>query len=359
MIPVTKPFLPPKDELFEYIDHIYNKNWLTNHGPLVSELELRLKDYLGLKHILLVANGTLGLQIAIKGLGLKGEVVTTPFSYVATTSSLVWENCEPVFVDIDRKTLNIDPSKIEEAITPNTTGILATHVFGNPCHIDEIKTIARKHNLKVIYDAAHCFGTQYKGQSVFNYGDLSIVSFHATKLFHTVEGGAVIANTPEMTKKLSLLRNFGHINSEEFDGVGTNAKVSEFHAAMGLSNMKYADDIIAKRKELCEAYDEALKDFEHTKIKLHPKAQWNYSYYPIIVKSEEELLRYIKALNGARIFPRRYFYPSLNSLNYVRNEPMPVSEDISKRVMCLPLYHNLDSQDVGLIARYLIRTQKY
>src|SRR5690606_18072879 len=220
MIPVTKPFLPPQEEYEKYLDGIWKREWLTNNGPLVNELELQLKEYLGLKHILYVSNGTIALQMAIKALELKGEIITTQFSFVATTSSIVWEGCKPVFVDIDQATLNIDPSKIEAAITSETSGILATHVYGNPCDIEAIQAIADKHGLKVIYDAAHCFGTKYKGRSVFEYGDISTTSFHATKLFHTIEGGAVFTKDPEVLKKLSFLRNFGHNGPEKYEGVG-------------------------------------------------------------------------------------------------------------------------------------------
>ena len=237
MIPVTKPFLPPKEEYEDFLRGIWSRNWLTNNGPLVNELELRLKEYLKVKHLLYLSNGTIALQIAIKALGLKGEIITTPFSYVATTSSIVWENCKPVFVDIDPKTLNIDPEKLETAITKKTTAILATHVYGNPCDIEAIQAIADKHHLKVIYDAAHCFGTKYKGKSVFEYGDVSTTSFHSTKIFHTVEGGAVFTKDPSMLKRMAYMRNFGHDGPEKFNGVGINGKNSEFHAAMGLVNL--------------------------------------------------------------------------------------------------------------------------
>ena len=206
MIPVTKPFLPPKEDYEAYVEGIWQRNWLTNNGPLVNQLELELKEYLSLDHLLYVGNGTIALQLAFKALGLTGEVITTPFSYVATVSSLVWEGMEPVFVDIDSKSLNIDPNKIEAAITPKTSAILATHVYGNPCEIEQIQSIASKHGLKVIYDAAHCFGTTYKGKSVFHYGDIATTSFHATKLFHTIEGGAVFSQDPELIKKIALMR---------------------------------------------------------------------------------------------------------------------------------------------------------
>src|SRR5690606_11269120 len=210
MIPVTKPFLPPREEYDRYLEGIWKRNYLTNNGPLVNEFELRLKEYLEIKHLLYLSNGTIALQLAIKALDLKGEIITTPFSYVATTSSIVWEGCTPVFVDIESRSYNIDPTKIEHAVTSNTSAILATHCFGNPCKIDQIQEIADRHRLKVIYDAAHCFGTKYKGRSVFDFGDVSTTSFHSTKLFHTVEGGAVFTKDPELLKKMAYMRNFGH-----------------------------------------------------------------------------------------------------------------------------------------------------
>src|SRR5690606_27065948 len=241
MIPVTKPFLPKVEEYDKYLASIWERQWLTNNGPLVNEFELKLKEYLDVNHLLYVSNGTIALQIAIKALELSGEIITTPFSFVATTSSIVWEGCKPVFVDIDSETFNIDPRKIESAITPSTSAILATHVYGNPCDIDAIQKIADKYNLKVIYDAAHCFGTKYKGKSVFDYGDISTTSFHATKLFHSIEGGAVFTRCPELLKKMSFIRNFGHNGPSDFKELGLNGKNSEFHAAMGLCNLNYVD----------------------------------------------------------------------------------------------------------------------
>jgi dTDP-4-amino-4,6-dideoxygalactose transaminase len=268
MIPVTKPFLPPLEEYSKLVEDIWQRQWLTNNGPLVNELELKLKDYLNIDHLLFVSNGTIALQLAIKALGLSGEIITTPFSYVATTSSIVWEGCKPIFVDIDEKSLNIDPKKIEQAITQETTAILATHVYGNPCDIDAIDAIAEKHDLKVIYDAAHCFGTTYKNKSIFLYGDISTTSFHATKLFHTTEGGAVFTKDPELLKIMSYMRNFGHDGPEKFQGLGINAKNSEFHAAMGLVNLKHIPAILDKRKELSLYYNKKLENFKGSQPKL-------------------------------------------------------------------------------------------
>lgn len=358
MINVTKPFLPPRGEFDEFIDGIWQRNWLTNNGPLVNELELKLKEYLDLPHLLYVSNGTIALQIAIKALALKGEIITTPFSFVATTSSIVWEGCTPVFVDIDAHTFNINPNKIEEAITEKTSAILATHVYGNPCAIEAIQQIAEKHKLKVIYDAAHCFGTKHKGKSVFGFGDISTTSFHATKLFHTVEGGAVFTQDPDLLKRMAYMRNFGHDGFDKFNGVGVNGKNSEFHAAMGLVNLRYVNDILKKRYELSGHYDKALKGLKAQYISITKNADFNFAYYPVILPSEKLLLRMVEELNKNWIYPRRYFYPSLATLDYVQtNNPLPVTTDIASRVICLPLYHDLTTEEIDLIARIMLRVQ--
>lgn len=357
MINVTKPFLPPFEDYINYINGIYKRNWLTNNGPLVNELELKLKEYLNVPHLLYLNNGTIALQIAIKALELKGEIITTPFSYVATTSSIVWEGCKPVFVDIDPDSFNIDPNKIEEAITDKTSGILATHVFGNPCDIDAIEKIAKKHKLKVIYDAAHCFGSKYKGKSVFAYGDISTTSFHATKLFHTVEGGAVFCNSPELLKKMAYLRNFGHNGPEDFAMVGINGKNSEFHAAMGLANFPFIPKILESRKIQSNLYTEMLKGLKIKNIKINNDSEFNYAYYPIVFESEEILLKSQTALNLNRVSPRRYFYPSLNTLRYIESQECIISENISKTILCLPLYYDLTKEEIDYIGRILLRIQ--
>lgn len=357
MIFVTKPFLPPREEYERYVNGIWQRNWLTNHGPLVNELELQLKDYLQLDHLLYLNNGTIALQIALKALGLKGEVITTPFSYVATTSAIAWEGLKPVFVDIDPQTANIDPNKIEAAITPRTSAILATHVYGNPCDIDAIKTIADRHRLKVIYDGAHCFGTKYKGRSVFEYGDISTTSFHATKLFHTVEGGAVFTTDPDLLKKMALLRNFGHEGPNDFGDIGINGKNSEFHAAMGLANLKYIGEILESRKAQWLRYRDLLAGFQARTIRITEGAEYNYAYFPLIFSGEEELLKYLDMLGKGQVFPRRYFYPSLNRLPYVKQVEAPVSEQISSSVCCLPMYYDLSPEIQQMIARFLLRMQ--
>ena len=359
MINVTKPFLPAFEEYQQYLKGIWDRAWLTNNGPLVNELELKLKDYLQVPHLLFLANGTIALQIAIKALGLKGEIITTPFSFVATTSSIVWEGCKPVFVDIDAGSLNIDPQKIESAITNQTTAILATHVYGNPCDIDAIQRIADKHKLKVIYDAAHCFGTTYKGKSVFAYGDVSTTSFHATKLFHTIEGGAVFTSNADLLKKMSFLGNFGYNGPEDFEEAGINGKNSEFHAAMGLSNLKYISTILESRKSQSLRYDQWLKRPGLESIALNPESNFNYAYYPILFTDEKTTLKIIKELDGNKIKPRRYFYPSLNTIQIYKSGVLPVSEEISKRVLCLPLYHTLSMEEIDFICRIILRVLAY
>lgn len=350
MIPVTKPFLPPKEEYLKYIDKIWETNWLTNMGPLSNELEVRLKEHLGVSHLFFLTNGTIALQIAIKALDLKGEIITTPFSFVATTSSIVWEGCTPVFVDIDKDSLNIDADKIEEAITDKTSAILATHVYGNVCEIEKIEAIAKKHNLKVIYDGAHAFDVQYKGKSIFEYGDISITSLHATKLYHSGEGGLIMCNDNNLAQKIKYIRNFGISGFDSFAELGINGKNSEFHAAMGLTNLKYIDQIHQKRKVLAKAYDVALKNTELTLPKWNEFGTKNYAYYPVLFKNEETLLATVDLLNSKNIQTRRYFYPSLaTALPYLEKKEMPITDVISKRILCLPFYYDLSEEEVQKI----------
>jgi len=358
MIPVTKPFLPPQEEYQKLIDGIWKRQWLTNMGPLASELEMTLKEYLNVNHLLYVTNGTVALQMAIKALGITGEVITTPLSFVATTSCIVWENCTPVFVDIDPNTLNIDPKKIEDAITENTQAILATHVYGNPCDVLAIEKIAKKHNLKIIYDAAHAFGVEIDGKSIFEYGDISTCSLHATKLYHSVEGGLIICKEAHLLKKLSFIRNFGISGFDTFSELGINGKNSEFHAAMGLVNLRHIKSIHNRRKELTERYDEKLKTLKSYKPSWHANSNENYAYYPVVLENEELLLNIKKHLDLNEIFTRRYFYPSLASaLPYLEPKPFAFTDSISKRVLCLPLYYELTLEEVDLICRLILRVQ--
>lgn len=353
MINVTKTFLPPQEEYQAILNRAWETGWMTNRGVLVKELEAKLIDYLGVSNIIATTNGTLPLQIAIKTLQLKGEIITTPFSYVATTSSIVWEGCAPVFVDINPEYLTIDESKIEAAITSKTSAILATHVFGNPCNIELIEVIAKKHNLKVIYDAAHCFGVTYKGQSIFNFGDVSTCSFHATKLFHTGEGGAVFTNDLELHNNLFRHHNFGHDGHEVFKSIGINAKMSEPQAAMGLSVLPYIETILKQRKSIIDRYNLTFKDTSIKTLRIFDKTQWNYSYYPIIFEDESLLLKAIELLNGNQIYPRRYFYPALNTLNYVDYQSCPIAEQIASRVLCLPLYPDLKEKQQEFIVKLI------
>ena len=358
MIPVTKPFLPPKEEYLKYIDGIWNRQWLTNMGPLASQLEMELKESLDVQHLLFVTNGTVAIQMAIKALGITGEIITTPFSFVATTSSIVWEGCTPVFVDICPESLCIDADKIEDAITEKTQAILATHVYGNPCDVIKIEQIAKKHNLKVIYDAAHAFGVRVNGKSVFEYGDISTCSLHSTKLYHSVEGGLIITQNPDLLKKLASIRNFGISGFDSFSELGINGKNSEFHAAMGLANLKHTEAIHNQRKKLSECYDKNLKNLKAQKVVWHKDATQNYAYYPVVLESEELLLKIKAELDLNEIFTRRYFYPSLaSSLPYLPKVEFPITEDISRRVLCLPLYFDLTEEEIDYICRIILKIQ--
>jgi dTDP-4-amino-4,6-dideoxygalactose transaminase len=354
MINVTKTFLPDREEYLKYVHEIWDSGYITNNGPLLRKLENQLKEYLNIPYLYFCGNGTIVLQIAIKALELKGEIITTPFSYCATSNAILWENCTPVFVDIDATTFNIDPALIEASITPATSAILATHVYGNPCDVEAIEEIAKKHNLKVIYDAAHAFGVTYKGKSLLSYGDLSTCSFHATKVFHTIEGGALISNHPELDRKLHLLRAFGHQGDEHYEFAGINGKNSEFHAAMGLVNLPQVPAIIDARREVFAAYDSLLNWDILFKPTLNPDIEYNYAYYPVVFPSEAVMFKVMEALKVEEIIPRRYFYPSLNTLSFMpRQIACPVSEDIAARVLSLPLYVGLPYEDIERISRII------
>lgn len=352
MINVTKTFLPPLDEYIKYLEKIWETHWVTNQGPLAEDLESKLKEYLNVKNLLLVSNGTIALQLAIKALNLKDEIITTPYSYVATTNSILWENCTPVFCDIENKTFCIDADKIEKLINENTSAILATHVYGFPCDVVKIKSLADKYNLKVIYDGAHAFGVNYKNQSLLNFGDISTVSFHATKIFHTIEGGAVITNEDKLNEKLFLYRAFGHLDDEYFS-IGINGRTSEFHAAMGLCNLPRVNDFILKRKEINLLYRDFLKDLPLEIPVIPEDIIYNYSYFPVFFSSEEKLLDVKKLLTENEINTRRYFYPSLNKLPYLNTVSCPVSENIAERVLCLPVYTELEFKDIKLISEII------
>lgn len=352
-INVTKTFLPPLHEYINYLKIIWKNGQVTNQGPLVKKLEKELKFFLGVKNLFFVSNGTMALQLALNSLGInEGEVITTPFSYVATTSAILWQRCQPVFVDIEPNAFCIDPEKIEKAITKKTKAIMAVHVFGHSCDVENIGKIAKKYNLKVIYDGAHVFGVEVHGRSLLNNGDISICSFHATKLFQTIEGGICIIKDKRVSDNFDLAIRFGH-EGDEYIRLGINAKNSEFHAAMGLVNLKYVNKIIRERKKICDLYDKFLENKLFRPI-LQKDVRYNYSYYPVVFKSEEQLIKVFNSLKKENIYPRRYFYPSLNTLPYLKDKiTCPVSEDIASRIACLPLYAGLKDADIKKIAKIL------
>ena len=357
MINVTKAYLPELDDYIQYLQKIWESGWITNNGQMVQELERQLKEWLDVPYLYFVNNGTIALQIALKALDLKGEIITTPFSYVATTSVIVWEGCTPVFADIDEQSLCIDPAAIEAAITPQTRAILATHVYGNACAVEAIEAIARRYNLKVIYDAAHAFGVRYGETSLLNYGDINTLSFHATKLFHTAEGGAVVTQDAALAKIAEYQRRFGHNGPYQFHGLGINGKSSELHAAMGLCVLPKVHDLIVRRRQLCEHYDMHLLKTKLRRPTLAPQVAYNYAYYPIIFSSEELLLKVLHDLQKHEIHPRRYFYPALNTLEYVQYQAMPVAERIASGILCLPLYPSMTTTMIddicGVILKHL------
>ncbi len=356
MINITKTYLPDKGKYKNYIDEIYRSGQITNNGPLVKKLEKKLEKYLGVNHVILVANGTLALDIAYKALDLTGDVITTPFSFVATTSSIVSNGLNPLFSDISPRTFNIDSSLIEESVTSKTSAIVPVHVFGNACEVEGIQQISERHNLKVVYDAAHAFDIKYKNQSVLNYGDISTLSFHATKLFHTIEGGALIIKDDELAKKVRSLINFGINNTGEggVDCIGVNAKMNEFEAAMGLCVLDDINLILEKRKATYNNYDQALNGLVQLQEKNNNSSN-NYAYFPIVLESENQLLSIVQKLNKIQIFPRRYFRPSLNKLNYVeQGQACPISEDISNRILCLPLSHSIKEKYQNIVINTIL-----
>lgn len=355
MINVTKTFLPPLEEYSQYLEKVWKSAWITNNGELVRELEDKLNKYFEVPYVKYVSNGTIALQVALKALNIKKEVITTPFSYVATTNSILWEGCKPVFVDIENRTFCIDADKIEEAITEDTEAILATHVYGYPCDVLKIQQIARKHNLHVIYDAAHAFGVKINDVPLVSFGDIATLSFHATKLFHTGEGGAIISHQDDLANNISLRMSFGHLN-DEYSTIGINGKNSELHAAMGLATFPYLEKIIARRKEISTLYDQFLENSVVTTPSKPVGLEYNYSYYPVVFTTERQLQVVQAALKDHNINCRRYFYPSLNKLPFVDEQRCPISEDIAKRVLCLPLFYDLQNDSVEKISKVILST---
>lgn len=353
---VTQPTLAPLEEVDALLKGIWETGIMTHNGPLVQKLEKELQTYLGVPHVVSCVNGTLALQMAIRALKLKGEIITTPFTFIATSNAILWEYCTPVFVDIDPETFNIDPKKIEEKITYHTVAIMPVHVFGNACEIETIDAIAHKHHLKVIYDAAHAVGVKYKGQSIFNYGDISITSFHATKILNTAEGGACFTTNKELDEKLRRIRFFGFENHADIIEDGSNFKMTEVHAAIGLANLKYLDAALAERKKKYLYYKTELSKIESLSFQKISE-DCNYSYFPVVFKTEEDLLKVLKALNEKNVYPRRYFYPSINTFNKLfPTVSVPCSENIASRILCLPLYYNLSTNEIDRIINIIAMT---
>jgi dTDP-4-amino-4,6-dideoxygalactose transaminase len=344
MIHVTKSFLPEIKEYISLLEKIWSNGQLTNDGPLVIELENKIAEYLEVDNFIYVSNGTIALQIAIKGLELVGDVITTPFSYCATTTSLIWEKCNPIFADISPISLTSERAQIQQVINVHSKGILTTHVYGNCADLSEQEQLAADYQIPLIYDGAHAFGVKHNGKSIFNYGTVSTCSFHATKIFHTIEGGAIITRDSNLANKFRGIRSFGHKGDNYFTA-GINGKNSEFHAAMGLINLKHYPRIKDHRKMASELYELHLPE-EIQRLSWNSVNDRNYSYFPVIFSSEETLLNVLKALNAAQIYPRRYFYPALNELPYLAYQACPIAEDIAKRIVCLPLSAEICTEEI-------------
>ena len=347
---VTQPTLAPLDEYTELLKGVWASGIMTHNGPLVQRFEREFCEHEKIDRLVTVTNGTVALQMAIRALQLKGEVITTPFSFIATISSIIYENCTPVFVDIDPETFNIDPDKIEAAITPRTAAIMPVHVFGNPCDVDAIEMIARKHQLKLIYDGAHAVGSEYNGKALLSYGDISATSFHATKMLNTAEGGGCVAADEDVHRCLQMLRFFGYNERKDVEIDGTNGKMTEVNAALGIVNLKYLDAALADRRKKYALYKEILSKRGELRFqKINGKC--NCSYFPVVFPDEKSLLAAQDALLKENIVPRRYFYPSLNTYcTIVKQVPMPNSEALADRILCLPLYYNLPEEMVVKIA---------
>jgi len=351
---VTKIYMPQKEKFKAYIDGIYESGWLTNNGPLLQRLEKKLEEYLGVKNLLCVSNGTSALQLAYRTLDMEGEVITTPFTFVATTSAIAAERLKPVFADISLSTYNIDPKKIESVITDKTCAIAPCHVFGNACEIDEIDEIAKKHNLKVIYDTSHAFDVKYKDKHILDYGDFSAISFHATKIFHTVEGGALIIKDDELYKKAKIIRDQGIDGPDSVALLGINAKMNEIEAAMGLCMLDEMENILDQRKNSRRFYIDKLSDYVQLQEKSN-KATQSHTYFPIVFKTEEEMKVVRTALLEKDIAARQYFSPSLDTVEFVQPcEVMKNSRDIASRILVIPMHSGVEP----LVADTIIKTLK-
>ena len=339
---VTKIYMPNKEKFKSYVDGIYESGWITNNGPLVQKLEKKLEEYLGVKNLLCLSSGTDALQFAYRLMEAEGEVITTPFTFVSTTSAIAAEKLTPVFADIDPKTYNINPDNIEDVITDKTCAIAPCHVFGNACEIDKIDEIAKNHNLKVVYDASHAFDTVYKDKHILNYGDFSIISFHGTKMFHTVEGGAIIIKDDALYEKAKMVREYGKSGPDEVGVIGINAKMNELEAAMGLCMLEEIDIILHERKTSHEFYAKELKDYVQLQA-VNPDANQSYSYFPVVFQSEEEMRQVRATLNEQNIFPRQYFFPSLDTVPYVeKRKVMTNSQDLCSRILVIPMHSGVE-----------------
>ncbi len=346
---VTQPSLAPLEELNRYLQHIWSTGVMTHNGPLVQQLERELADYLGLDDVVCVVNGTAALQLAIRALDIAGEVITTPFTFIATANIIAWERCIPVFVDIDPDTWNIDAAQIEARITDKTAAILPVHVFSNPSDIESIEAIAKKHRLPVIYDAAHAMAVNYRGRSILSRGDVNCVSFHATKLFNTGEGGACIAQNTEVAARIRRMRFFGFNENKEIVDDGMNGKMTEISAGLGLANLAHLNAVIRNRRYKYELYQALLRNCEYVTFQKFQPDEYNYSYMPIIFDTTAQLLDTMRKLNAENIFPRRYFYPSLHNVKLFESPFLPVAERIATTVLCLPLYDQLADSDIERI----------
>jgi len=358
-IPVTMPYLPSIEEYNTYLRKIWDSGIVTQNGPPVKDFDLLITEKIGLMNPVAVTNGTIAIQMAIRALGIKGEIITSPFTWVASISAILWEGCIPVFCDIDHETLNIDPTKIESRITCNTVAIMPVHVFGNPCDVESIEQIAEKHKLKVIYDAAHAVGSTYNGKSLLNYGDVSATSFHATKIINTAEGGGCVTEDRELAEKLKRIRFFGYNEQKDVVEDGFNGKMTEVHAALGVLNVRNFDKILADRRHKYRLYMELLSEVNSIQFQKHICGTPNHSYFPVIFPSEPIALEIMTTLETNSIIPRRYFYPSVNTYtNIVAYQSCPISEDISRRILCLPLYYNLSDNAIARICDIIHKTLK-
>ena len=352
VIPVSKPFLPPLEEVVRHLQRAWDAGVLTNQGPLLTDLERALRTKLECPDLVIVANGTLALHLALRAFDVQGEVITTPMSFAATATSVLWEHCVPVFADVDPDSLNLDPAAARAAMTSKTKAILATHVYGNPCDVEAFEQLQRETDCLVMYDAAHAFGVQVNGKSVLTYGDASALSFHATKIFHTGEGGAIALRDADRRARVERLRNFGQSAPGVFTELGTNAKLSELHAALGLAVLAHYDEVSARRRAIAESYDTLLGADSSAlrRPQWHPGSTRNYAYYPILLSNEARVLAVLEALKEKGVLARRYFYPALSTLPYITSRSCPIAEDAARRALCLPLHTEVTDDDARQIA---------